>query len=72
MQQLILWGCKADAGDDVEKKNTEEADEAEEDEGPLEVATLPLERCMRLLPHDQDTGGFFIAVFRKIAPFKGT
>jgi hypothetical protein len=26
---------------------------------------------MRLLPHDQDTGGFFIAVFRKIAPFKG-
>lgn len=71
MQPLILQCCKADAGDDVEKKDADEAEEAEDDEGPPEVATLPLERCMRLLPHDQDTGGFFIAVFRKIAPFKG-
>lgn len=31
-------------------------------------ALLPLERCMRVLPHHGDTGGFFIAVFRKIAP----
>lgn len=57
----------ADVEDDAEKQ---EAEEAEDDEDPPEVATLPLERCMRLLPHDQDTGGFFIAVFRKIAPFK--
>ncbi|KAG0566732.1 hypothetical protein KC19_7G083400 [Ceratodon purpureus] len=56
-----------DTEDDAEKKDVEEV---EEDEGPPEVATLPLERCMRLLPHDQDTGGFFIAVFRKVAPFK--
>ena len=31
-------------------------------------AALPLERCMRVLPHHGDTGGFFIAVLRKVAP----
>lgn len=35
-----------------------------------EVSDLPLERCMRILPHDQDTGGFFIAVLRKVFPWK--
>lgn len=29
---------------------------------------LPLERCMRLLPHHDDTGGFFVAVFEKKTP----
>lgn len=34
-----------------------------------EVATqLKLERCIRILPHQQDTGAFFVAVLRKIAP----
>eukprot|EP01018_Ginkgo_biloba_P016651 Gb_17436 [translate_table: standard] len=48
-----------------EGKNTEDKDvEVEE-----EVASLPLERCMRIMPHDQDTGAFFIAVFQKISPF---
>ncbi|KAL1985860.1 hypothetical protein VTN96DRAFT_7352 [Rasamsonia emersonii] len=28
-------------------------------------ADLPLERCMRIYPHLQDTGGFFIAVLEK-------
>ena len=28
---------------------------------------MHLERCARLLPHDQDTGGFFIALLRKRA-----
>ena len=28
----------------------------------------PLERCLRVLPHHGDTGGFFIAVLRKVAP----
>ena len=28
---------------------------------------LPLERCMRLLPHHQDTGGFFVAVMEKVS-----
>ena len=30
-----------------------------------ESDALPLERCMRVLPHQDDTGGFFIAVFDK-------
>ena len=33
-----------------------------------DAARLRLERCSRLLPHDQDTGGFFIALLRKRAP----
>ncbi|GMY11395.1 tRNA (cytosine(34)-C(5))-methyltransferase-like [Fagus crenata] len=33
-----------------------------------EVSTFPLERCMRILPHDQNSGAFFIAVFHKLSP----
>jgi hypothetical protein len=29
------------------------------------AADMHLERCMRLLPHTQDTGGFFVALLRK-------
>ena len=36
---------------------------------PDEAATFHLERCLRVMPHDQNTGGFFVAVFEKIAPF---
>ena len=32
------------------------------------AASLGLERCSRLLHHDQDTGGFFIALLRKRRP----
>lgn len=32
----------------------------------LESGKFPLERCMRLLPHDQDTGAFFVSVFKKV------
>lgn len=31
---------------------------------------LPLERCMRVYPHLQDTGGFFITVLHKKAEFR--
>jgi hypothetical protein len=33
-----------------------------------EAQRFNLHRCMRLLPHLQNTGGFFIAVLRKVAP----
>ena len=33
-------------------------------------ADLPLERCMRVYAHQQDTGGFFITVLHKKAEFK--
>ncbi|KAK8846869.1 hypothetical protein IAR55_005959 [Kwoniella newhampshirensis] len=32
---------------------------------PANVAELGLENCMRLLPHDQNTGGFFVCVLEK-------
>ena len=38
-----------------------------------EVLSMHLDRCLRVLPHLQDTGGFFIAVFQRseTAPIKG-
>jgi len=33
-----------------------------------EKQKFKLERCMRVLPHSQDTGGFFITLLRKTAP----
>ena len=32
------------------------------------AAAMKLERCSRFLPHDQDTGGFFVAILCKHAP----
>jgi len=34
---------------------------------PEEQAQFHLDRCLRLFPHCQDTGGFFIAVIKKVA-----
>ncbi|XP_042362227.1 RNA cytosine C(5)-methyltransferase NSUN2 [Plectropomus leopardus] len=35
---------------------------------PEKLANMHLERCMRILPHHQNTGGFFVAVLEKKAP----
>lgn len=35
---------------------------------PEKLAGMHLERCMRILPHHQNTGGFFVAVLVKKAP----
>jgi len=35
-----------------------------------ETASLNLDRCVRVFPQLQDTGGFFIAVFNKLGPIK--
>ncbi|GAB0491969.1 hypothetical protein MMPV_003227 [Pyropia vietnamensis] len=32
---------------------------------PAEAKALGLERCLRVVPHDADTGGFFVAVLKK-------
>jgi len=37
---------------------------------PDESQDVPLERCMRVYPHMQDTGGFFIAVLEKQTEIK--
>lgn len=34
-------------------------------------AALPLERCMRFLPHHGDTGGFFVVVLQKVRGVRG-
>lgn len=34
-----------------------------------QTTPLPLERCLRIYPHLQDTGGFFIAVIKKTKDF---
>ncbi|KAM0965432.1 hypothetical protein ACFX2C_021340 [Malus domestica] len=36
-----------------------------------EVSDFPLERCMRIVPHDQNRGAFFIAVFHKHSALPG-
>ncbi|RWS08052.1 tRNA (cytosine(34)-C(5))-methyltransferase-like protein, partial [Dinothrombium tinctorium] len=33
---------------------------------PKNVKDLNLKRCVRILPHQQDTGGFFVAVLKKL------
>lgn len=35
-----------------------------------EGADLPLDRCMRIYPHQQDTGGFFITVLEKTSEIR--
>jgi hypothetical protein len=35
---------------------------------PEEALEFKLDRCFRCLPHDLDTGGFFVALFKKISP----
>lgn len=35
-----------------------------------DLTGLPLDRAMRIYPHQQDTGGFFIAVLEKLSEFK--
>jgi len=38
---------------------------------PKEISQMKLDRCMRVLPHDMDTGAFFVAAFRKDDGKKG-
>jgi hypothetical protein len=33
-----------------------------------ETSVFHLERCMRIMPHDMNTGGFFVALLKKVAP----
>ncbi|KAJ3149520.1 tRNA (cytosine(34)-C(5))-methyltransferase [Geranomyces michiganensis] len=36
---------------------------------PENVAELNLDRCLRVYPQDQNTGGFFVAVLEKVKPY---
>jgi len=35
---------------------------------PEEAATMKLEKCLRFLPHDMDTSGFFVTLLKKVKP----
>jgi hypothetical protein len=39
--------------------------EDEEVQEKKELSILPLERCMRIIPHDQDTRAFLLLFFRR-------
>eukprot|EP00794_Sanderia_malayensis_P018755 gene18755-20646_t len=78
---LLTWKVFNKAGDEL--KTNEDVLNAKATEGyknsmfppTLEEAQqLNLNRCMRVYPHQQDTGGFFIAVLRKtkVLPWQST
>ncbi|KAH0912841.1 hypothetical protein HID58_036162 [Brassica napus] len=55
------------ASEDGCKETDKSVVDAIPDEPVVEVSDLPLERCMRIIPHDQNTGAFFIAVLQKVS-----
>jgi len=66
-----LW----DNWQDVEQAKEKEGDEKvgriiESMFAPSESEEIPLERCIRVYPHMQDTGGFFITVLEKQTEIK--
>ncbi|KAI3952397.1 hypothetical protein MKX01_005264 [Papaver californicum] len=62
---------KRESGCNVDSDNVTEQSEilvSPADALEMEVSDLPLERCMRIVPHDQNTGAFFIAILQKVSP----
>ncbi|XP_050205626.1 uncharacterized protein LOC126655466 [Mercurialis annua] len=61
--------CKHENGDDKTSEDEPMEDPmASMEDSNEEVSDLPLERCMRIVPHDQNSGAFFIAIFHKLSP----
>jgi len=54
--------------DDVPKDSTHHIRKSCFPPTPEEAAEFKFERCLRVLPHDLDTGGFFVALFKKVCP----
>ncbi|CAJ1938152.1 unnamed protein product [Sphenostylis stenocarpa] len=59
----VTNGVNGNAGDGVQPVQNPVISESVE-----EVSDFPLEHCMRILPHDQNTGAFFVAVLQKVSP----
>lgn len=68
-EQDTVSGHKHENGADVNYENGFQP--AENPETLEEVSDHPLERCIRIVPHDQNTGAFFIAVLHKVSPLPG-
>ncbi|KAE9610312.1 putative tRNA (cytosine(34)-C(5))-methyltransferase [Lupinus albus] len=79
-QELVDNGnCNADMGDNISvctNGNSEDGVQTVEEpvthQSAEEVCDFPSEHCMRIVPHDQNTGAFFIAVLQKVAPLLAT
>ncbi len=54
--------------EDVPKDSQRRIRESMFPPSPEEASKFHLERCLRCLPHDMDTGGFFVALLKKVKP----
>ena len=64
---------KCENGEKVKSEDGAQPDDpvSSTDNVEEEVSDLPLECCMRIMPHDQNTGAFFIAVLHKVSNLPG-
>ena len=73
-KQGKIWSSWRDVGNHKEKEGVEGLSRLTEGMFPplndAESEKIPLERCMRVYGHMQDTGGFFITVLEKKAEIK--
>lgn len=53
------------------KKQRVDCDSGNFIDNSVEVSDLPLDRCVRIVPHDQNSGAFFIAVLYKVSALPG-
>lgn len=68
-----VWSSWAEVEQVIEEQgNTDGVGKLEETMFPphQDEANIPLERCMRVYPHQQDTGGFFISALEKISEIR--
>ncbi|XP_076049244.1 tRNA (cytosine(34)-C(5))-methyltransferase Nsun2 [Oratosquilla oratoria] len=56
---------------DIPIKNTNLFNKHQFPPAPEDRDKFKLNRCVRILPHQQDTGGFFVALIRKTKPLPG-
>ncbi|KAL9660750.1 hypothetical protein QQ045_025567 [Rhodiola kirilowii] len=52
----------------AKKPRIDEESDSCSDTKDEEVSDLPLDRCIRIVPHDQNSGAFFIAILYKVSP----
>jgi multisite-specific tRNA:(cytosine-C5)-methyltransferase len=76
----------SDGGNNNDNPNTEARTEIDCDSGEAtnsskklnstsirtDHSDCPLHHCMRIVPHDQNSGAFFIAVLHKLSPLNGS
>ncbi|GAB7349355.1 hypothetical protein MBLNU459_g8485t1 [Dothideomycetes sp. NU459] len=65
-----IWNSWADVEDAKSKKFESSLERIVPGMFPPSGHQLPLDRCMRVYPHQQDTGGFFITVLEKKSEIK--